>query len=238
MPVIVGGNQITAVGAKVISDTGLVTSGLTNVWDFGLNTCYPGSGTTLNTLTTSTMAWTLTNGPTYSTLGGGSLLFDGSNDYLAYTNSSYYILGSDYTMYFWIKTSDVNGGLHSHYSGGPVNHGMYIDGSGKLAHAYYNGDWRYSGGTGAAVNTNNWTMVTYAMVAGSGTQRTYVNGIADTTFTITGGHYSSQAGSIGILWGFNYFNGYIGQVLEYSGTTHTAAQVLQNFNATRQRYGV
>lgn len=238
MPIDIGSNQINSFSSKIITDGGLITTGMTNLWDFGLTSCYPGSGTTLNTLTTSTQAWTLTNGPTFTTGGGGALLFDGVNDYLAYANSSYYILSSAYTMYFWIKTAAFNGGLHSHYSGGPVNHGMYINGNGKLEYAFYNGTWRYVGGTGAAVNTNNWTMVTYAMVNSSGTQTTYVNGVVDSTFTITGGHGQSLAGSIGILWGFNYFNGYIGQVIEYNGTTHTAAQVLQTFNATRQRYGI
>jgi hypothetical protein len=237
MPINVNGNEINSVGAKVIADGGLVTTGLTNVWDFGLNTCYPGSGTSLSTLTTSTQAWTLTNGPTYSTLGGGSLLFDGSNDYLAYTNAGSYSLSGAYTMYFWIKTSNPDGGLHSHYSGGPVNHAMRLS-SGKLSHSYYNTTWRDNYGTGTSVNTNNWTMVTYAMVSGAGTQTTYVNGVADWTFTVTGGHGGANAGSIGSLWGYGYFGGYMGQVIEYNGVTHTAAQVLQTFNATRQRYGV
>lgn len=238
MPINIAGSELTSVGAKVLTDGGLVTSGLTNVWDFGLNTCYPGSGTTLNTLTTSTQTWTLTNGPTYSTLGGGSLLFDGSNDYLAYTNAGSYILNTPATTIFWIRTSASTGGLMSHYSGGPVNSGMYIE-SGKLAYAYYNTEWRYSYSNGSTVNTNNWIMVAYAAPSTSGgTIQTYVNGVADWSFTVTGGHYSSNIGSIGILWGFYYFNGYIGQVLQYNGTQLSASQILQNFNATRQRYGV
>ena len=92
MPIDIGSNQINSFSSKIITDGGLITTGMTNLWDFGLTSCYPGSGTTLNTLTTSTQAWTLTNGPTFSTLGGGSLLFDGGNDYLAYANSSWYLL--------------------------------------------------------------------------------------------------------------------------------------------------
>jgi hypothetical protein len=238
MPINIAGSELTSVGAKVLTDGGLVTSGLTNVWDFGLNTCYPGSGTTLNTLTTSTQAWTLTNGPTYSTLGGGSLLFDGSNDYLAYTNAFYYTLNTPATTIFWIKTSSSGGGLMSHYSGGPVNSAMFIS-SGKLSYQYYNGSWRDIYGTGTSVNTNNWVMVAYAAPESSGgTIQTYVNGIADWSFTVTGGHYGSQIGSIGSRWGYDYFNGYMGQILQYNGTQLSASQILQVFNATRQRYGV
>jgi len=236
MPINVNGNEINSVGAKVIADSGLVTTNLSSLWDFGLNTCYPGSGTTLSNLAAGAQAWTLTNGPTYSTLGGGSLLFDGGNDYLQYANAGSYTLLAAHTMYFWIKTSG-DAGLHSHYSGGPVVHAMRIAG-GKLAHSYYNTTWRENYSSGATVTTNNWTMITYAMVSGTGTQTAYVNGVADWTFTIAGGHGNASAGSIGSLWGYGYFGGYMGQIIEYNGTTHTAAQVLQNFNATRQRYGV
>lgn len=237
MPINLGGNELNSLGSKLINDTGLVRDNLFNLFDFGLPSSYSGTGTVLNTFTTSGMYWNFTNGPTYSTIGGGSLLFDGSNDYLAYGNGGSWTLSTPYTMNFWIKTTSTGGGLMSHYSGGPVNSGMFMD-SGKLAYAYYNGDWRYNYSTGSAVNTGNWVMVTYASPsAADGTIVTYVNGIADWSFTVTGGHYGSNIGSIGILWGFNYFNGHIAHVSHYT-VQHSASQVLQNFNATRQRFRI
>jgi len=238
MPINIAGSEITSVGAKVLTDSGIVTTGLTNLWDFGLNTCYPGSGTTLSSLTTSTMTWTLTNGPTYSTLGGGSLLFDGSNDHLRYTNAGSYTLNTPATTIFWIKTAS-DGGLMSHYSGGPVNSALRIS-SGKLYYQYYNSlGWVENSSNGSTVTTNNWLMVAFAAPASSGgTIRTYINGVADWSFTVNGGHYGANIGSIGSRWGFDYFNGYMGQIIEYNGTELSASQVLQIFNATRQRYGV
>ena len=238
MPVNLGGNEVNSLGVKLLNDTSLINTNLYNLWDFGLPSSYPGTGTTLNTFTTTGMYWNLTNGPTYSTAGGGSLIFDGSNDYLAYGNAGSWTLGIPYTVNFWIKTTSTSGmGLMSHYSGGPVNSGMFLD-SGKLAYAYYNGDWRYYYSTGTSVNTGNWVMVTYAASASSGGSIvTYVNGIADWSFTVAGGHGGSNIGSLGILWGFSYFDGSMAQVSHYT-VQHSASQVLQNFNATRQRFGV
>jgi hypothetical protein len=238
MPLNLGGNELNSLGVKLLNDTNLINTNLYNLWDFGLPSSYTETGTVLNTFTTTGMYWNLTNGPTYSTLGGGSLLFDGSNDYLAYGNAAFWSLGTPFTVNFWIRTTGAGQmGLMSHYSGGPVNSGMFVD-SGKLGYAYYNGDWRYNFSDGSNVNTGNWVMVTYASPSASnGTIVTYVNGVSDWSFTVTGGHFGSNIGSIGILWGFSYFNGRIAHVSHYT-VQHSASQVLQNFNATRQRFGV
>lgn len=238
MPLNLSGNELNSLGTKLLNDTTLLKSNLIAVWDPGLTSSYPGSGTNWDNWVANNRNWSLTNGPTFSTAGGGSIVFDGSNDYAAYRDGGSWTLGVPYTVNFWIKTSSTNDmGLMSHYSGGPVNSGMWMS-SGKLAYAYYNGDWRYNYSTGTAVNTNNWVMVTYAAPAASnGTIVTYVNGIADWSFTVTGGHYGSNIGSLGILWGFAYFNGSMAQVTAYD-VQHSATQVLQNFNSTRQRFGV
>lgn len=237
MPINLGGNDLNNLGAKLLNDTSLINTNLANLWDFGLRSSYPGSGNVLYTFTASGMYWNLINGPIYSTVGGGSLVFDGSNDYLEYGNAGSWTLNPPFTVNFWIRTTNAGGGLMSHYSGGPVNSAMFIAG-GKLAYAYYNGDWRYSYSTGTSINTNNWVMVTYAAPAASdGTIMTYVNGVNDWNFTVTGGHFGSTIGSIGSRWGFDFFNGNIAHVSVYSGQ-HSASQVLHNFNATRQRFGI
>jgi hypothetical protein len=238
MPVNLSGNELNSLGTKLLNDTTLLKSNLIAVWDPGLTSSYPGSGTNWDNWVANNRNWSLTNGPTFSTAGGGSIVFDGSNDYAAYRDGGSWTLGTPFTVNFWIRTSSASDmGLMSHYSGGPVNSGMWISG-GKLAYAYYNGDWRYNFSTGTAVNTGNWVMVTYASPSASnGTIVTYVNGIADWSFTVTGGHSSSNIGSLGILWGFAYFNGSMAQVTAYD-VQHSATQVLQNFNSTRQRFGV
>jgi hypothetical protein len=64
-------------GANIIRD-GLVLS-----LDAGSKNSYPGSGTVWTDLSGNNNNGTLTNGPTFSSANGGSIVFDGSNDYIS-----------------------------------------------------------------------------------------------------------------------------------------------------------
>jgi hypothetical protein len=59
----------------------IVTDGLVMALDAGNLVSYSGAGTTWKDLTSSGNNVLLTNGPTYSTDGGGCIVFDGSDDY-------------------------------------------------------------------------------------------------------------------------------------------------------------
>ena len=59
----------------------VVTDGLVFYVDAGNEDSYPGSGTTWYNLAGSNNG-TLTNGPTYSSANGGSIVFDGTNDHV------------------------------------------------------------------------------------------------------------------------------------------------------------
>ena len=59
----------------------LVMNGLVLCLDAGNSKSYPGTGTTWTDLSGNGNNGTLTNGPTYSSANGGSLVFDGTNDY-------------------------------------------------------------------------------------------------------------------------------------------------------------
>ena len=63
----------------------LVTSGLVLCLDAGNPKSYPGSGTTWTDLSGRGNHGTLVNGPTFNSANGGSIVFDGSNDYVELT---------------------------------------------------------------------------------------------------------------------------------------------------------
>jgi hypothetical protein len=65
----------------------IVTDGLVFAYDAGSERCYPGSGTTANSLTSSNTG-TLTNGVGFSSSNGGSWEFDGVDDYINIPTSS------------------------------------------------------------------------------------------------------------------------------------------------------
>lgn len=60
----------------------IVTNGLVLYLDAGTTKSYPGSGTTWTNLSSNQYNGTLTNGPTYNSANKGSIVFDGSNDYV------------------------------------------------------------------------------------------------------------------------------------------------------------
>ena len=71
-----------------VANSTIVSSGLVLHLDAGNASSYPGSGTTLTDLSGSGNNGTLVNGPTYSSANGGSLSFDGVNDYVSVSNTS------------------------------------------------------------------------------------------------------------------------------------------------------
>ena len=63
-----------------------ITDGLVLCLDAANRKSYPGSGTTWTDLSGRGNTGTLTNGPTYSSANGGSIVFDGTDDIV---NTSY-----------------------------------------------------------------------------------------------------------------------------------------------------
>jgi hypothetical protein len=80
MPLNIGGNEIVKMRANQIVNTNPVFSNLLLNFDAGIVSSYAGSGTTWTDLSGNGYNATLINGPTYSTSGGGSIAFDGSNE--------------------------------------------------------------------------------------------------------------------------------------------------------------
>ena len=237
MPLNLGGNEINSLGVKLINETQLVKANLTYLWDAGLTSSYTGYGTTWTEWVSGTNNGTFTNGPTFSTLGGGSVLFDGSNDHIRI--STFYLGSPPWSVSFWVKTSSLNGGLFSHWDGGPVGNGFNIQ-DGKMQYIYYNNlGWNYASLSTTVLNTNTWQYLTYSTGAsGTSTFTYYLNGVADGIFTPAGTGVSNNAmGVFGSLWSHNYFNGYMAH-LSVHRVQLTTTQILQNFNSTRQRFGV
>ena len=65
----------------------LVQNGLVLALDASDRNSYPGSGTTWRDMSGNSNNGTLTNGPTFNSANGGSIVFDGSDDYAQITTS-------------------------------------------------------------------------------------------------------------------------------------------------------
>ena len=64
----------------------IVRNGLVLYLDAANPKSYPGSGTTWKDLSGNGNNGTLVNGPTFNSANGGSIVFDGTNDYVITTN--------------------------------------------------------------------------------------------------------------------------------------------------------
>jgi len=95
----------TNTGRTHIATKGIVQSGLVLNLDSGVSSSYPGSGTTWTDLSGNGNTGTLTNGPTYNSANGGSIVFDGTNDYVNLTSVSLLPVGtSDRTIVAFVRT--------------------------------------------------------------------------------------------------------------------------------------
>lgn len=224
----------------------VVTSGLVLHYDIGNVASYPGSGATVTDLIGNSNA-TLYNGPTYSS---GYLTFDGSNDAMI-TNTSLAskVTGDVTSIMMWAYPID-NGVLLSEVgtSALPNAAGWHDAHMEMVAGAMKFGMWNGSGistiASTVATPLNAWYHL--AMVYNGTKLDAYVNGEAAGSIVFsrvnpiegaTGLYYSIAAEDITNMGNGTYANMRLGQFMVYS-TALSAAEVAQNFNASRATYGV
>ena len=89
----------------------IVTDGLVLCLDAASRKSYPGSGTTWFDRSGNGNHGTLTNGPTFSSTNGGSIVFDGVNDFVNNNNISIInrLDDQEITVSCWIKPSRTSG---------------------------------------------------------------------------------------------------------------------------------
>ena len=88
----------------------IVTDGLVLCLDAGSPKSYGGSGTVWTDISRNGNNGTLVNGPTYSAANGGSIVFDGTNDYATIPNITgvtNFSIANNYTIDFWVYLNAV-----------------------------------------------------------------------------------------------------------------------------------
>jgi hypothetical protein len=221
----------------------IVTSGLVLCLDAGNPKSYPGSGTAWTDLSRNGNNGTLTNGPTFNSADVGTIVFDGSNDYVTLLRPSAIVTGGSISIVIWAKwtstgttTSTIQCLLDNNHTGSPMR-GFYIQDRPDLSKFLTfgvrpqansaistfqvgDGKWRH------IVGTNDGT-----------TSRLYIDGRLDGSFTESGGLSTVQTNiNIGRSEGFGrYLNGSISQVLLYNRAL-TATEINQSYTATKGRF--
>jgi hypothetical protein len=218
----------------------IVTDGLILYLDAANNKSYVSGSTTWTDISRSGLSGTLTNGPTFNTGSGGNIVFDGSNDFVDCGNNSSLDLTNNFSLGVWLRRNSTQPSPDSGIVGkitetdGYVGYMLWYDGAGITL--YIRSGIRAS--TGAIIaNTNYYVVGTY----NGSTASIYVNGIlvnSNSTSVVaipTGANF--QIGRYFSFSGARNFAGNIFNTQVYNRAL-SASEVLQNYNATRTRFGL
>lgn len=229
----------TGTGREFMSTKVLVQTGLVLNLDAGATNSYSGSGTTWTDLSGNGNNGTLTNGPTYDANNGGSIVFDGVNDYISVPHKAQLVGTQAMTLSAWVNLTSAS------FAGAAI----IGKGSGTLNNAGF--DFRIDSSTSlnlvkyfvidqtttiSPLSTGTWYNI--AAVQSSTKVDYYVNGVLAGTFNNS---EAFQSNNTELRIARNRDTGYmpvkISSVQMYQSIL-SAADILKNFNALRGRHGV
>ena len=225
----------------------IATDGLVLCLDAGNKKSYPGAGTTWYDISGKGDA--ILNGPTFSSDNGGSMIFDGTNDYGEINDNSDFLFGTgSFTEEAWHKANvdatwkaPIFRGLEASWGG------LWIDPSGNF-HPYHYSETgsAQTFDTGVAVGTDWIHHVTTTTNTGSAvTIKVYTNGALRATQSTTVSGWQPKNTSVGTnlqvggASGSSFLiDGRIVICRIYKGKALSATEVKENFNAQRRRFGL
>jgi hypothetical protein len=213
-----------------------VTNGLVLCLDAGNAKSYPGTGATWTDLSGNGNIGTLTNGPTYSSANGGSIVFDGTNDWASFSSNSSYNVGTgDFSAFCWMKSSN-KGDFQTLLSLDNIATGngilFYTAATSGVFRTWVGGSVRNGS---IDICNNAWNFV--GVTRNSGTVTQYINSVSNVTFASPGSVNANQNLRLGSYGTGYYLNGNIAHASIYNRAL-TAAEIQQKFNALRGRFGI
>jgi hypothetical protein len=224
-------------GSRWIYAPDIVRDNLVLYVDAGEPNSYT-SGTAWNDMSSFSNNATLVNGPTFVSDGGGSIRFDGSNDYATITASSSLNIQNSVSVEAWVNY-ESQGGTQSYsvicVKGDPWNW-LLEDQNGRFNFRITttnNSDSNLDSGYTHGYNIWNHVVATY----NGTTQNIYVNGVAVASKAMTGTLNTSSTNiKIGSYTTSSYhLTGEISQVRVYN-VALSYNQIKQNYEATKYRY--
>ena len=231
----------------------IVTDGLVLCLDAGNTKSYPGSGTDWSDLSGNGNNGNLQNmdGANLDSANGGSLTFDGSNEYATILDDPTFTV-TETTICSWFNASVIYDAssssravISSYDASGRQYYGLRIDSleSNNKLYTYYDDSAGYGfsilrGTTNLLENTwyygcMTWKSGTFHRVYLNGMQEAEETNVATTTLNISTAFYVGKDFALST----GYFNGNIAQGSIYNRAL-SASEVKQNFNALRGRFGI
>ena len=201
----------------------IITQNLVLCLDAANPKSYPTTGTTWTDLSGNGNNGTLVNGVGYNTANGGALVFDGADDYI--TSLFATTSGQAVTYAGWLYSTETTATYRNFVDSVTARPMIWWNTSGQIEFdaAFYT----------TTVYRNQWVYVALSKPSGSSSASYYVNGVlvgsgsAYTTPAVTPTWFNRAAG---VTW-----KGNSSYVQAYNKAL-TAAEVQQNYNATKSRY--
>jgi hypothetical protein len=221
----------------VLYNPRIVTDGLALCLDAGNTKSYPRSGTTWTDLSGNNRNGTLTNGPTYSSDVGGSIVFDGTDDFVQCSGS---LTVTAATFVCWIRRNGSQGTYDGIlFSRGTSVTGMLFYTSDQLGYTWNNAVNTYNWNSGLTVPDLTWCMVAVSVTSTAATAYLgQASGITTATNTVS--HTSTVLDDIKLAFDdatIRYFTGNLAIAQLYNKAL-SAEEIQQNFNALRGRFGI
>ena len=244
MAIINGRGRVGIRRPSVAAIPSIVSDGLKMYLNAGNATSYAGTGTAWTDLSGNGNGGTLVGGAVYSSASGGSISFDGGNDYANLGAAAYFNGLTDITLNFWVlpQTSAAQRIIFSRYNNGTLNGFMvFHDTDNKF---YFDG--RESNAQYLRVGTLNtyavdsWHNVTVTKSGNS--WKIYINGVLENSATLGLGNVAwlmQNGAQIGAIFQGNgsqiYGKSNVAVAMAYSRAL-SAAEVLQNYDALKLRF--
>lgn len=234
--------------------TQVIQSGLKLHLDSGTLESYPATGTTWFDLSGNSYDGTLTNGPTYSTDNKGTIVFDGSNDYITTADVDHGT--SEFTLETWVYFNALNTGnaiikKNTENNNWPI-FSMTATNTG-LIRSYYSSQIYGQCLEGAitatgVVTTGQWYHLCFSKgAAGYTTMKVYKNSVSQSYSNFLYGSHvnnvcnSSKPVMLGIdLDGSNYINPVNGRIpiARIYSRQLSDTEILHNYNVQKGRFGL
>lgn len=219
----------------------IVTDGLVLCLDAANRESYPGSGLVWTDLAGSNNG-TLTEGSTFSSANGGSIVFDGVDDYgyIEANSAAFTFATSPFSIEVWAYLFDENA---SYYK--PIlSIGTYEDGI-LFRHqpandAFYIAGIAWDWNCATVMPQNVWRHL--VITKQDSNVKIYANGVLvfsetdaplDVTPITPNSHIAASSHDTGEVWPGN-----ISSYRVYNGKALTSAEIQQNYNATKHRYNL
>ena len=238
---------------SLIHNANVVRDGLVLYLDAANPKSYPGSGTTWYDLSGNGNHGTLTNGPTYNSDNKGSIVFDGSDDRTNFGNKSTFNFtgAEDVSIIAWIKPSLPTrfDGVILGKIGYTLNKGWmfsitdYSGGTSPYLFMTYGTNTRASSKTLPASIYSQWIFVAVTSKY-QGQLLLYFNGLPLTGYTPATIDTTVLSPSGIEMWAGQRIDSsdrvYKGNmsVIQIYNRALSAAEIAQNFEATRGRYSI